>query len=314
LLIQKLEADTCSFSATMFYFFNTISESKAPMRLHLVDDGVPSISKNTILEACKKRDLDTIVHKAASFVFEPERKSQSGDLLFRPAISSAAMRVEQYLFQPDVATFYSEPFGIYFNNNNATFLYEQNDIPIPRTFYLHNTNRDAIDYYVEQLGGYPVILKVLGHSGGVGVMKLDNTESLYSVIDFVCVNGTAPLLCAFITDAVHWRCVVVGQEVVAAYINPKDKYDFRTYGTTDINEIFSNASREIDELSVKAVTVLGNEFGGVDVLQHPSGRCYVLEANFPCYYAHAQKIGGIDVAGKMIDYLLKKQSSFTQLT
>ncbi|MDC2888192.1 ATP-grasp domain-containing protein [Psychrosphaera algicola] len=188
-------------------------------------------------------------------------------------------------------------------------MFELNDIPIPRTFYLYNKQRDCIDYYVEQLGGYPVILKVLGYSGGVGVMKLESAQSLYSVIDFVCANGTAPLLSSFIPDAVHWRCVVVGEKVVAAYINPPDKGDFRTYGTTDKNEVFEGAGTEIDALAIKAVSVLGYEFGGVDILRHPSGRCYVLEANFPCYYAHAQEIGGIDVAGKIVDYLAEKAGS-----
>lgn len=286
-----------------------MSESNPPMKLHLVDDGVPSISLDIMLEACKQRSLDYIVHEAGTFVFEPERKASPGDLLFRPAVSSAALRVEQYLFQPGVSTFYNDPFGIYYTSNNATALYEQHEIPIPRSFYLHNRSPNVLDYYVEQLGGYPVILKVLGYSGGVGVMKLDSSESLYSVVDFVCANGTVPLLSTFIPNAVHWRCVVVGSDVVAAYINPPIKDDFRTFGTTNKDEVFTSAGEAIDAISVKAVSLLGNEFGGVDVLQHPSGRCYVLEANFPCYYAHAQEIGGIDVAGKMVDYLINKQSS-----
>jgi hypothetical protein len=33
---------------------------------------------------------------------------------------------------------------------------------------------------------------------------------------------------------------------------------------------------------------------------------YVLESNFPFYTPHAQLIGGIDVAGAMLDHLLRK--------
>ena len=251
------------------------------MKLHLVDDDVPSESIRILLEACEKRNLDYIVHQSAEFVYEPERKAVPGDLLFRPAISSSAIKVEQYLYQLGVSTYYNDPLGIFYNSNNATFLFEHHNIPIPRTFYLHNTSHDVIDYYVEQLGGYPVILKVLGHSGGVGVMKLESAQSLYSVVDFVCAGGTMPILCAFIPDPVHWRCVVVGDKVVAAYINPPDGNDFRTYGTTDKSEVFSEVSPDLAAISVKAVHALGTDFGGVDILRHPSGRAYVLEANFP---------------------------------
>lgn len=285
---------------------STRKEDTYFMKFHLIDDNIPEISKQIIVEACDKRGIEYLEHNASLFRFVPEAKATPGDILFRPAVSSAALRVEQYLFQPGVATFYSEPLGIFNHCNNAPFLFELNGIPIPRTFYLHNNFRDDIDYYVAQLGGYPVILKVLGYSGGVGVMKLESAQSLYSVLDFVSVNGTAPLLLAYIPDAVHWRCVVVGNKVVAAYINPTDRGDFRTYGTTDKEEVFTTAGTDIDALAVKAVHVLGNEFGGVDILQHPSGRCYVLEANFPCYYAHAQQIGGVDVAGQMVDYLIEK--------
>ena len=277
-------------------------------KLHIVNDDVPSISIKILKKACDDRGIKTLVHESPSFVYEPFRKAEPGDLLFRPAISSLAMKVEQYLFQPGVSTFYREPWGIFYSSNNATCLFEHHNVPIPRTFYIHNTSREVIDFYVEQLGGFPVVLKVLGYSGGVGVMKLDNPESLYSVVDFVCASGSIPVLSAFIPDAVHWRCVVVGEKVIAAYINPPDGKDFRTYGTTNKDEVFDSVSSDMEAIAVQAVHALGNDFGGVDILKHPSGRSYVLEANFPCYYAHAQSIGGIDVAGKMIDYLLNKNA------
>jgi glutathione synthase/RimK-type ligase-like ATP-grasp enzyme len=53
------------------------------------------------------------------------------------------------------------------------------------------------------------------------------------------------------------------------------------------------------------------EFGGVDILER-DGSSYLLESNFPCYYPHAQQIAGIDVAGAMVDHLLRKAGAFTQ--
>ena len=280
------------------------------MNLHLVNDGVPPISISIIEEACSTRNISCSIHNAGAFVFAPEIKAAPGDLLFRPAISANALKVEQFLYRDGVATFYKDTNGIFFNCNNANAMFEAAGIPTPRSFYLNRTTRDTLDYYVEQLGGYPVVLKVPGHSGGVGVMKLDSQQALYSVVDFVSMSGQLHILSAFVDGATHWRCVVVGEQVVASYINPPDGNDFRTYGTTNPEEVFSSIDAEIESLAIQAVHALGVYFGGVDILQHPSGRLYVLEANFPCYYAHAQEVGGIDVAGRMVDFLLARSKSF----
>lgn len=276
------------------------------MEFHLVDEDVPAISKELIQKACSQRDIDYHEHQSKQFVFEPENKIAPGNILFRPAVSQASMRVEQFLYQPGVATFYKDTWGVLNSCNNSTAMFEANNIAVPRNFYLTQHSRPVLDYYVEQLGGYPVIVKVLGHSSGIGVMKLDSSESLYSVVDYVTASNQIPVLSAYIPDATHWRCVVVGSDVIAAYINPQDGADFRTYGTTDKNEVFEAVDADLAQIAIGATKALSLEFGGVDILKHISGRCYVLECNFPCYYAHAQEVGDIDVAGKMVDHLSQK--------
>lgn len=57
---------------------------------------------------------------------------------------------------------------------------------------------------------------------------------------------------------------------------------------------------------MRAVRALRYEFGGVDILEHPTGRLYLLESNFPCYFATPQEVIGTDVAGAMLEYLVEK--------
>ena len=59
------------------------------------------------------------------------------------------------------------------------------------------------------------------------------------------------------------------------------------------------------DIAVRAMATLELEFGGVDVLESPRG-LHLLEANFPCYFAHPYEEAGIDVAGPMVDYLMAK--------
>ena len=41
----------------------------------------------------------------------------------------------------------------------------------------------------------------------------------------------------------------------------------------------------------------------MDLLEDPAGNVWFLEANFPFYYPHAQLHGGVDIAGRMVDFL-----------
>jgi glutathione synthase/RimK-type ligase-like ATP-grasp enzyme len=61
--------------------------------------------------------------------------------------------------------------------------------------------------------------------------------------------------------------------------------------------------------AVRAVRAQRLFFGGVDLLRHPSGRLYVIEVNFPCFFAQATLGGGVDVAGPMIDFLSERARS-----
>ena len=63
------------------------------------------------------------------------------------------------------------------------------------------------------------------------------------------------------------------------------------------------SAKDVNELCLRSTQLM--EAGGVDILKRADG-CYVLEANFPCFFALAQIRVGIDVAGPMLDYLVRK--------
>jgi glutathione synthase/RimK-type ligase-like ATP-grasp enzyme len=156
------------------------------------------------------------------------------------------------------------------------------------------------------MGGFPVILKFPGFSRGVGVTRIDSLASLFSIVDYTLANGNHPVLCAYVHPATHWRAVVVGDRVVSHYRNITDKDDFRTSGSDQEEDYRVPAPAGLEETAVAAVRALGHEFGGVDILEHPSGRLYVLESNHPCYFASAQLAIGTDVSGAMVEHLLHK--------
>jgi hypothetical protein len=276
------------------------------MKFVCVDDGVPAETPNLLRLACQARDIPFDSVDPRGFEFREETRLAAGDLLFRPAVSSAAQRVEQYLYRPGVATFYPAPDDIYFATTNPVLLHERVGLPLPRNIPCHTKDRAFVRACVDRLGGLPLIVKVMGGSGGVGVMTATTLPALFSLVDYLYDLGVAPYLMAYVDNAVHWRVVVVGDRAVAAYRNTLEEDDFRTYAGEATEDYFADVRPDLAELAVRAVGVVRRETGGVDLLEHPSGRIYLLEANFPCYFPQAQLVAGIDIAGMMVDHLVAK--------
>lgn len=275
-------------------------------RLYYVDDGVPAETTALLAEACRVRGVQFIPVDAYDFDFAAPSPLEPGDLLFRPAVSGAAIKAEQHLFTDGVATLYAEPDGVYFDSGAAMALFERAGVPTPRTVFCHTSSPARLEQYATHLGGFPLLAKFPGASGGVNVVLIESLRGLVSFVDHALYDGTRPVLTAFIPDAEHWRVVVVGGRAVAAYLNHTRPGDFRSYDAGQPEDYRFPDDEDMLVSAVRAVAALRIEFGGVDILRHASGRHYVLEANFPCYFAPAQTIGGFDVAGAIVEWLRRK--------
>jgi len=276
------------------------------MNLFCVNDDVPELTVLLLRQACGVRGVAFHEIDARGFVFDPDAGLAAGDMLYRPAVSAAATRVEQFLWHDRVASFHADPLGPFFGACAYPLLFRNAGLPTPRTLPVVSSDRDRLRAAVADVGGLPAIVKLLGFEGGVGAIRVDSLPTLFSTIDFLLASGQQPLLCAFIDEAVHWRATVVGERVVAAYRNTPLTDDFRTSGSEDLADFTANPDPALAELAIRAAAVLRVEFAGVDILEHPSGRLYLLEANFPCYFAQAQEVAGIDVAGAMVEHLTGK--------
>lgn len=276
------------------------------MKFYCVNDNVPSETISLLRSACKVRNLEFIEIDARSFDYADHQQLSSGNLLYRPAVSLAAIRVEQFLFNMGVATFYTQPDSIFFDPTNSPLLFQRAGIPIPRTIYCSTTDRTILRSYVEQLGGFPLVMKMSGFSSGIGVIRVDSSAALFSLMDYALAEGKNPLLSSYIDQSIHWRLIVIGNQAVTAYKNSPELGDFRTHVEDDIDNFNVKIKPEMASIAVRAVQVLHTEFGGVDILEHPSSRFFLLESNFLCYFAHPQEVAGIDISGMMVEYLLAK--------
>ena len=231
-----------------------------------------------------------------------------GDMLYRVATTHQACVIEQQLVHQGVATCYRDSEGSFVIWDNQTLFLARHGLSVPRTFHSMTTDRTELKRRVEALGGFPVILKVPGKSLGVGVVRVADWPTLYSVADALAsAHGQHVSLMSCVEPAVHWRVLVVNGTVAATYRNIPQEDDFRTCVDEDLKDCFTEpAPDSAQQLAMQACEVLGLEFGGVDVLVHGSGRCYVLEVNFPCYFGHPKDAIGLDVAGVLVEHLKQK--------
>lgn len=280
-------------------------------RLYFVDDDVPGETTELFREACEKKGIDFYWVDADIFDFSAPSPLEPGDMIYRAAVSGAAHKAEQHLFVDGAATLYSDPDGVFFDTGAALALFERAGVPAPRTVYCHTTNREMLLRYAEYVGGFPLLAKFPGASGGVNVVLIESPQGLFSFVDHALFNGSRPILTAYVPDAEHWRIIVVGDKPVGAYLNAVRPGDFRTYDDEDPENYRFPEDTDMLVSAIQAVACLHVEFGGVDVLYHPSGRHYVLEANFPCYFAPAQTVGGFDIAGAIVEHLQAKAIALT---
>lgn len=276
------------------------------MTLTCVDDGVPSETIEALHRAATLREVGFEHVDARRFDYTTATPLEPGALLYRPAVSAGAMRVEQFLLAPDVVTFYRTPDAHCFHPPSPTLLFAQRGLPVPRTVPAARPDRTLLRRSVDWLGGLPLVLKMPGGEGGVGVMRVDSLPSLFSVVDYLHSLGCAPALMPFIADAVHWRVIVVGDDAIAAYSNPIETDDFRSLAGAGAAAGTARVAPELAALAVAASQAVRTYFAGVDILEHTSGRLYLLEANFPCYFAQAQACTGVDVAGAMVAFLVRQ--------
>lgn len=300
-----------SYASEALAHAQAVPDGDAPSRptrpaFYCVNDRVPRETTDLLREACERRGIEYVEIDAPSFDYDPARRLPPGAMLYRPAVSVAAIRVEQFLHGPGVATFYPRDEDIFYDCLNQTLVHERAGLPAPRTVPCSTTRRKLLRAYVERLGGFPVVLKVSGGSGGLGVMRADSFPVFFSLVDFLRSKGYNPLLSSYVPDAVHWRLVVVGSRVAAAYKNVNDEDDFRTHASDAREHYDARPSDEMVETAVRAVRLTRREFGGVDILEDPLGRLFLLEANFPCYFPQAQLVTGTDIAGMMLEHLLQK--------
>jgi len=175
-------------------------------------------------------------------------------------------------------------------------------IDLPITGIAHSPD-DTSDL-IEMVGGAPLVVKLVEGTQGIGVVLAETRQAAESVVDAFRGLNAHILVQEYIQEAKgrDIRCLVVGDEVVAAIERQAKEGDFRSNlhrgGVARVAEI---TPRE-REIALKSAHTLGLDIAGVDILRADRGPL-VMEVNASPGLEGIENTTGVDVAGKMIDWI-----------
>ncbi len=274
------------------------------MKIFFISTGEQGVSLNLLTEACAKRDIDYVVLNPEN-INPLDIQIEPGDAVYRLATAShyGATELEWSLIMKGAKSFRG-PKNLPLIRGFDLMMFERAGVPTPKTVPYIPRDRAALEKCVDELGGFPVCLKVLGQSHGAGVMRVDSLQSLFSVSDYVRAHGGQSVMKEYCNVTSSARLIVLDGKVIDSIEYSANKGDFRSNEGEQPNVKAKTFSDEVNQIAVKAIETLDLKFGGVDIMITPKGPV-VAEVNCPCFFPRCQLLTGTDIAGQMIDYLCR---------
>lgn len=187
-------------------------------------------------------------------------------------------------------------------------LMSRKGIGLPITGFAHSP--DDIPDLIKMVGGAPLVIKLLEGTQGIGVVLAETKKAAESVIEAFLGMKANIMVQEYIKEAggADIRCLVVGDRVVAAMKRQAQEGEFRSNlhrgGTASVIRI----TPEERATAVKAAKAMGLNVAGVDILRSNRGPV-VMEVNSSPGIEGIERSTGIDVAGKIIEFIEKNARS-----
>ena len=172
-------------------------------------------------------------------------------------------------------------------------------IDTPRTVYVGEGQN--LDELVDSIGGFPVVIKMLESTHGVGVLLAENMLQTSSILEAFQKLGERVILQEFIAEAEgsDIRAVVINGEVVAAMRRQAKAGEFRSNLHRGASAIPVALTWEEEEVSKKVARIMGLEVAGIDILRSRRGPL-IMEVNASPGLEGIETTTGIDVAGSFL--------------
>jgi ribosomal protein S6--L-glutamate ligase len=184
-------------------------------------------------------------------------------------------------------------------------LLSRKGVGLPRTGFANKP--DNIKDLIANVGGAPLVIKLLEGTQGIGVVLADTNKTAESVIEAFMDLKTNILVQEFIKEAggADIRCFVIGGRVVAAMKRQGAEGEFRSNlhrgGTAKLVRL----SKDERATAINAAKIMGLNVCGVDILQSNHGPV-VMEVNSSPGLEGIETATGKDIAGMIYQFIERK--------
>ena len=178
-------------------------------------------------------------------------------------------------------------------------------IPMPNTYF--PAEESDPDVWGFKPGNYPMIVKMLHGNRGAGVILAESQAALKSVLDAFQRLKEPVIVQEFIKEAKgrDIRAFVVNGEIVAAMERCAKSNDFRSNLHQGGHAVPIELSDLEKDLILRTAQICELDVTGIDLLRSEKGPL-ILEVNGSPGLEGIETVTGIDVAGKIIQYLKEK--------
>ncbi len=185
-------------------------------------------------------------------------------------------------------------------------LLSRKGLGLPITAFAHSP--DDIENLIEEVGGAPLVIKLLEGTQGLGVVLAETKKAAESVIQAFMGLKANILVQEYIKEAggSDIRCLVVGGKVVASMERKAAAGEFRSNLHRGGQASLIRITPEERSTAVRAARTMGLNVCGVDLLRSNHGPV-IMEVNSSPGLRGIEEASGKDIAGMIIEFLEKEK-------
>ncbi|MGE9296185.1 MAG: RimK family alpha-L-glutamate ligase [Puniceicoccales bacterium] len=157
---------------------------------------------------------------------------------------------------------------------------------------------------IEEVGGAPVIIKLLEGTQGVGVILAESIKVAEAIVETLQSKSLNVLIQKFVSESrgKDIRAFVVGDRVVAAMRRKAVGQEFRSNVHRGGNTEVVTLTEEFERTAVRSAHILGLRIAGVDMLEGAEGPV-IMEVNASPGLEGIETATGVDIAGSIVEYI-----------
>lgn len=262
-----------------------------------------------LIQAAKKFAVDLSVFDVSDLILDPNKKFNFDVVLERCVSTIKGMHVVEFFESIGIPAVNSLEIARTCENKFVTSLaLFKSKVPTP-AFALVFSESEA-KKAIEELGGYPVVLKPTSGSWGRLIAKVGDEDALEAILEQKTVLGGPHHHSFYIQKYIgkpgrDIRIHVIGGEVIAAIYRRSNHWITNTARGAEALPCIID--KDLQQVAKKSGRAIGEGVLGIDIFETNEG--YVVnEVNHTMEFKNVQRVTGINVAEKIINFCIKKAS------